>query len=53
MQVPLSFPLYALGIYIAMFMDIFFYGQPITLIVCVGLVMAGIGIAIYEPKKKK
>lgn len=52
-QVPLSFPLYALGIYIAMFMDIFFYGQPITLIVCVGLVMAGIGIAIYEPRKKK
>lgn len=52
-QIPLSFPLYALGAYVAMFMNIFLYGQPITLIVSGGLVLAGVGIAMYEPTKKK
>lgn len=52
-QIPLSFPLYALGAYVAMFMNIFLYGQPITLIVSGGLVITGVGIAMYEPTKKK
>lgn len=52
-QIPLSFPLYALGAYVAMFMNIFLYGQPITLIVSGGLVCAGAGIAMYQPTKKK
>jgi hypothetical protein len=52
-QVPLSFPLYALGAYIALFMNIFLYGQPITLIVSGALVISGVAIATYEPTKKK
>lgn len=48
---PISGILLMLGLYIAWFKSIYFYGQPITLFVVMALVGSGLAIANYKPKR--
>lgn len=48
---PVSAILFALAFYIAWFRNIYFYGQPITLIVVMALVGAGFAVANYKPRR--
>ena len=48
---PISGIFLVMGFYIAWFKSIYFYGQPITLIVVMALVVGGLAIANYKPKR--
>lgn len=47
---PVSAVLFAVALYIAWFTTILFYGQPVTLIVVMALVVAGFAVANYKPR---
>lgn len=50
-QVPVSVLLCALGVYTILFMDIYIYGQPITLVVSGALLVSALVVESYEPQK--
>lgn len=52
-QVPLSFPLFALGAYIGMFANIFYGGEPITLFVVMVIFGLALSVISYDPRKNK
>lgn len=48
---PVSAILFAVALYITWFRSVYFYGQPITLIVVMALVGAGFAVANYKPRR--
>lgn len=48
---PIASIFFALGLYISWCKSIYFYGQPITLLVVLALVGAGFAIANFKPKR--
>ena len=51
-QMPFGIPLLALGMYIGIFTNIFFYGEPITFFVSGFVVAMSIAVLTYEPLEK-
>ena len=48
---PIAGVILAVALYIAWFKSIYFYGQPITLVVVLALVVLGLSVANYQPKR--
>lgn len=49
-QIPVSALLCALGVYSTLFMNIYLYGQPVTLVVSGALLIGALVVESYEPQ---
>jgi hypothetical protein len=47
---PLSAVFFVLALYIAWFKSVYFYGQPVTLVVVLILIGAGFAVANFKPR---
>lgn len=48
---PISAVFFIVALYITWFKSIYYYGHPVTFIVVMALVGAGLSVASYKPKK--